>query len=349
MAPTPEYDDDLLLLLVTLLLADHADIDWEELDPYLDELLRAFERRSFERSDVFSRLPFPPGFIFRQLRRSRGLSSLGRRSMRIQEEVSDSVYGRLSERLDRIERDIDRRLREVEQGLSEIPNQGEAERESILRLLSSVEDDLKALEWGLSIGVQPAELRTKRSIPVRIYLSESAGDEIHQQIINAVVKVLGELSFEKDTDLPEESGSWWKRFWARTKDVTTQEEVAERLQKLERAAEVTMLDKPQAAANKDHATAIVTLIKALKDSNKACIQAGNILILKDGDNIIVRTLSPIELRAVEKNQALLKNPQQLLQQLQLICEEPKTDPTPRKRNRRPPPKLIINRKKSDDT
>jgi len=40
MAPTPDYNDDLLLLLVTLLVADRTSGESDELDPYLDQLLR---------------------------------------------------------------------------------------------------------------------------------------------------------------------------------------------------------------------------------------------------------------------------------------------------------------------
>jgi hypothetical protein len=320
MAPTPEYGDDLLLLIATLLAADRADIDWDELFPYTDRLLDTLERRYAERSDLFSHLSLPPSFFFRELRYALQGRSSKRHSRRL-EEMSDSLYGRMSERLDRIERDIDRRFNDANERLDQISFQEGIERNNITELLTSVADDLKTFEWALSIGAQPGELHLRRSVPVRIYLSEPAGDEIHQAIVTATLAILAELSFEKDTEMPEESGSWWKRFWVRTTEVATQEEVAERLQKLERAAEITLLDKPQAAANKDHASAIATLLKALQNSDKACIQAGNILLLKNGDDIIVRTLSPAELRAVERNQALLKQPQQLLRKLQTICEE----------------------------
>ncbi|SCB29793.1 hypothetical protein GA0061099_1004372 [Bradyrhizobium yuanmingense] len=343
MAPSQEYNDDLLLLLATLLVADHTNVDSDDLEPFLDPLLRTLEERLFERSELFSRLPFPPHFIFARLRSSLRRGSLGRRTKGMQE-IGDSIYGRLSERLDRIERETDRRFAEVRERLNDLSFEDEITRHNVLLSLSDVADDLKTFEWGLSIGIKPEELRTQRTIPIRIYLSEPAGDETHQAIIDAVVATLGELSFEKDTDLPEESGSWWKRFWARTKDMATQEDVAERLQKLERAAEIALLDKPQAAANKDHATAIATLMKALNNSDKACIQAGNILLLKNGDDIIVRTLSPVELRAVEKNQALLKQPQSLLRKLQTICEEaeePEASSAPQKPNR-----LILPRRPS---
>ena len=128
--------------------------------------------------------------------------------------------------------------------------------------------------------------------------------------------------------------------------------MAERLQKLERAAEVTALDKPQAVANKDHATAIATLVKALDKSNQACVQAGNLLLLKNGDDIIAKTLSPAELRAVEKNQALLKQPQHLLHKLQVICEdsgEAETSPDSRSRSRALLSKPKAKREKDGDT
>jgi hypothetical protein len=94
MAPTPDYNDDLLLLLVTLLVADRTSGESDELDPYLDQLLRVLEERSFERSEAFSRLPFPPQIIFRQLRSAFRRGPFERRDRRMQE-MADGIYGRL--------------------------------------------------------------------------------------------------------------------------------------------------------------------------------------------------------------------------------------------------------------
>ena len=350
MATNPGYSDDLLLLLVTFLVTDQADFDWGELTPFLDQLLRTLEKRSRENTDAFSSLPFPPDVLFRRLRSSVRLRRpFGRDRRHMQQEISDSIYGRLSERLDRIESDIDRQLKEVHRRLDDISIQGETKRTAILQFLTTISDDLNGFEWALSIGTEPADLHTQRSIPVRIYLSEPVGDEIHQQIIDAVASTLEELSFEKDTDLPEESGSWWKRFWMRTKDAATQEEVTERLGKLERAAEVALLDKPQAEANKDHAIAIAALMEPLKKTDNACIQVGNILLVKIGGDIIARTLTPIELRAMEKNQSLLKQPQELLGKLQAICEadeQPETNSDHHEISTKNPRKPNTKRKKN---
>jgi hypothetical protein len=132
MAPSPEYNDDLLLLLLTLLVADQLSADSDELDPYLDQLLGTLEDRPFERSQAFARLPFPPQIIFRRLRSSLRQGPFGRRSRRMSE-MSDSIYGRLSERLDRIERDIDRRFTDLHERLEDLSIQDVLNRISFRR------------------------------------------------------------------------------------------------------------------------------------------------------------------------------------------------------------------------
>lgn len=324
----PERDDDFTLLILLLLLADRTDIDLEEIEPYIDSMLTRLEL-NFDRQERSSEFPFPPDYLFRFLRRSISRGRIGGRRSRVSD-VSDQIYWRLSERLDLMSSDLDRRISNLEVGFEErmynAEEVRETERSYFLSAIEKASDSIKTLEWVLSIGVNPAEMVTNRSVPVRVYLPKPSSEADHAKIINGIVSVLEGLSFERDLELPEENGSWWKRLWMRSKDLATQEQIHDRLIKIERAAETRYLDKPQAEANKDHAAAVATIMKSLENVNSACVQIGNILLVKHAPNkkdarVMVRTLNAIEMNTLEKNQSLLRNPSSIIQKLQALSGE----------------------------
>jgi hypothetical protein len=129
-----------------------------------------------------------------------------------------------------------------------------------------------------------------------------------------------EYGFITAYDYPEQSGSWWKKFWFKTTESLKSDEVKERLDKAERALELNYLDKPQSEANKNQAEAASCLIKSLENVPNACIQTGSLLLVKitvDGNaSLMSKTLSINELRHLEENQSLLKNPNMILDWLQ---------------------------------
>jgi len=320
----PERDDDFTLLLLLLLLADRADIDLEEIEPYLDSMLRRLEQ-NFDRQERSSEFPFPPGYLFHLLRRSISRGRIGGRRSRLGD-VSDQIYGRLAERLDLMSSDLDRRFSSLEERMDDAEQTGATERSDLMSAIEKASDSIKTLEWILSIGVNPADMVNNRSIPVRIYLPEPSSEANHANIIDAIISVLERFSFERDLEISEEDGSWWKRFWMRSKELATQEEIQNRLIKMERMAEARYLDKPQAEANKDHAAAVATIMKSLEHVNSACVQIGNILLVKHAPNkkdarVMVRTLNAIEMNTLEKNQSLLRSPSNIIQKLQALCGE----------------------------
>lgn len=343
MTLSSDNNDELLLLLITLLVADRMDVDWSELDPYIQDLFIALDKMKYKQGGSLSHLPFPIEDLTRRLRRSFEKAPMGMQWRRSLTRTADEIYqhirtdleiitreqfrrqegrenlSRPSNRIDRSISTLEARILNIGKTISEIQDRQVNFESKISTNLRSIADELKTFEWGLSIGILPEDLLAKRSIPVRIYLSEALGDDTHRQIIDAVAAALEELHFEKNTELPEEGGSWWKRFWATTKDPAIQAEVYRRLEALERGAEIAIIEKPQASANKDHATAIATLIKALEKSNKAAIHAGNVLLLKNNGDYIVKTLSPAQMRALEKNPELMKNPHKLLVLLKSSC------------------------------
>lgn len=194
----------------------------------------------------------------------------------------------------------------------------ENQTEKILALT----DDLRSFVWAASVGADISAIKMVRYIPVRVYLKDTTPDaKIPERIVQFILNIAETMGFEKAEEFPEESGSWWKRLFLKTKEALTHKEVTDRLDKAERAAELKYLDKPQAEANKSQAEAASSLISALKETNNACVQAGSLLIVKatsaDGNScVLARTLTLTELKWLEENQALLRDPQQILEHLQ---------------------------------
>lgn len=176
--------------------------------------------------------------------------------------------------------------------------------------------------WLLSSGVDISKVEVTRYIPVRIYVPDPVPDgKTLSAIVGSVESMLDSVGFEKTDEFPGESGSWWKRLALRTKVFFTQDEVADSLEKAKRAAELAVLDKPQAEANLCQAQGASALIRSLEGIESACIQAGSLLVVKASDNgrssIVVRTLTPIELKRLEENQAVLRRPNEIIDWLEV--------------------------------
>jgi len=115
-----------------------------------------------------------------------------------------------------------------------------------------------------------------------------------------------------------------ERVWGRTRDALTQEQVQERLQKLEHAAKLKIIDQPQADVTKVNADAAAQMIKALESVRVACVQIGSLLIVKytpkkGHEEIFIKTLTAQELMIIEKDRSLLKSPEDLVK---LLDKEP---------------------------
>lgn len=233
----------------------------------------------------------------------------------------------------RLERDFSQfqgQQSEINQGLE---NQIEDVRGRLGEVMSSVESlvqrnaDLSAgtHEWLAiqSLGIDAAEVKISRFVPLRVYLSDTPGRAV-EDVSDAISKLLEAFSFEISDDFPPIRGSWFKKWFAKTVDVATQPEVIERLEKIERAVELKGLGQPQADIDKKQSEAVARLLKAVESIPNAAIQAGSILLVKitskSGPVIQVRTLTQRELIHLENNQKLLSSPADLLEKLSELCQ-----------------------------
>ncbi|HHV48207.1 MAG TPA: hypothetical protein GXX56_04485 [Rhodocyclaceae bacterium] len=181
-----------------------------------------------------------------------------------------------------------------------------------------------------ALGLDAGQVRSTRFIPVRAYIDETPEGAI-DAISRAIDEVLTAFDFSVADEFPAIKGSWFKKWFGKTKDVLSQPEVIERLEKIERAVELKAIDKPQAEIDEKQAGAISKLIKSLDKVPNAAVQAGSVLVVKlttaKGPVIQARTLSQDEMLQLENNQLLLQDPAEVLGRLSAACSNNRKNPS----------------------
>jgi hypothetical protein len=255
--------------------------------------------------------------------------TLGSFGQRVRTE-SGNDFERLFERLESIHipiKRVEEKLQILAHDLQTNERQLHSSFREAINLIDTLEQKQKALsasthEWLAiqSFSFDAPNICLPRFIPLRVYLSQTSDDTI-TYINRAIGSILDAFGFEFADEFPAIRGSWYKKWFAKTAEVTTQPEVTKRLEKLERALELKGLGYPQAEIDAKQAAAVAELLGALKDIQNAAIQVGSILLIKQsvGPMIQVRTLTQAELIHLENNQALLSSPHNLLERLSDIC------------------------------
>lgn len=218
------------------------------------------------------------------------------------------------------------RLASLESRLAEVDDRSKSARSTLnadVQALSSETERLSkdAAEWlsVLSLGVDARELKLTRFIPVRLHLVEGPPANA-QRLTEAVAFFLDAIGFDISDEFPAELGSWIKRFFAKSQEVMSQPEVAQRLEKVERALQLRGLDAPQAEVDSKYVEGTAKLIEASAGVDHAAIQIGSLLFIKTkhpagGSIVQVLKLNQDQLLALEKNQAWLNTPEDIVRRL----------------------------------
>lgn len=222
----------------------------------------------------------------------------------------------------------------------------QAQPESLLRQVEQLRREINALESKTdslqvdthsllaiqALGLPENRVQSTRYVPVRAYIDQTPEGAINA-LSAAIGDVLAAYGFTVADEFPEIRGSWFKKWFAKSKDVLSQPEVIELLEKIERAVELKAIDKPQADVDDKQAGAIAKLIKCLENVPNAAVQAGSVLVVKlttsNGPIIQARTLSQEEMIELENNQLLLQHPAEVLSKLNAACANAKKLPRAR--------------------
>ena len=308
-------DDGNTLLLTALLLASAG---WTDDPEILDRIYRRLRDRLYKREVLDPDLDL----VFHEL--SRGAFRFGpsRRRAEARDIATDVIEGfrkgfegSLNERFSKVDDELSE-LRNVQSGIK-------AEVSSIAGRTASVAVDLHSYLWATLAGIDFSKAQIVRYLPVRVFVGDPVPEEaVLDQLVSAVKELGNTLDLEPAEELPAQKGSWFKTWIEKTKRAFRHEEVQEALEKGRAALEKKYLDKPQAEETNllaDAAAKVITALSAIP--GPCCGQAGSLLVIKliDADGkpaLVFKTLSAIELKRLEENASMLRQPGNILEWLE---------------------------------
>lgn len=158
----------------------------------------------------------------------------------------------------------------------------------------------------------------EESIDVNAYL-DTNDDSRAKAVLKAVDALASLLGYDGPRDETIERGSIIRRAKAKLRpDLSSQEALILRA-KLEQAAELIAIGERQAKVNQTSASAVSTVLASLNEIPAACVQVGTILIIKYTDNhgpvVLIRPLSALELKLLERFPGILQNPRNAIEML----------------------------------
>jgi hypothetical protein len=162
------------------------------------------------------------------------------------------------------------------------------------------------------------EAEGRSEISVFTFLETDDSHAINRVVdsLDHLVEILG---YEGPYDVETDRGSFIRRSRALLLRGLSSREVRERLVKVERALELAGLDARQAEVDIKTAEAVAKLLAALKDVDRAVARAGSVLLIKyptpQGSVVLTRTLSQLEVRALERYPEIQLNPENTLKAL----------------------------------
>lgn len=206
------------------------------------------------------------------------------------------------------------------------PMQRIADLEERLSRLEKLGPAMGSFAWALSVGARADDMDQLVALPVRVYL-ENAG-YYPWGLVSAAQRFVEALGFEVVATGAPEVGSFRQRFVTAIRGFFSRKQTQEAIEKGKHALEMQLLDQPQALITKTLAEATAALLSQVKDQNGAvCMQVGSLLLVRykpDGARelvTVVRTLPPVQLRRLEENQAMLDEPNKILNWLGIAVEE----------------------------
>lgn len=171
------------------------------------------------------------------------------------------------------------------------------------------------------------EQHTTRVLDQSLFVYVAGNDyEAAQELAAAITEVLARQGIEAAPDGPPVISSWAQRFTLSVKRFLSRSEVKQRLQKVEHALEVVAVQKPMSEVNAQHADAVNKLLSSAEKCDSFVALVGSMLMVKHTDesgrvNAYAQTLSVAQVRALERNQHLLKSPAALLAHLETLSHE----------------------------
>jgi len=169
----------------------------------------------------------------------------------------------------------------------------------------STQKELHAFLAVQSLGIEPGGVSLHRFVPVRLYLS-SADDEQIWEVTEAINSFVSAFGFDVSDEFPAEEGSWWKRWYIRTKETITRSKLSAILKDIEQALRLRFIDGPQSEVDNRYAQVVESLAKATENSKDVMAQVGPVLYVKEEDpqgesHVRILHLNRRQLTSLERN------------------------------------------------
>jgi len=143
---------------------------------------------------------------------------------------------------------------------------------------------------------------------------------------NAAFKLADELGYRDFTLTDEQIGSIFRKFAGKVESGLASDHVQQKMQEIETRTSIEVVGRAQAQNDAIKTASAVNLIASLANIPNAVVRVGGLLILKqtnaDGvPSAIIRELSIREVRALENNPGIQKDPHRALELLALAVAQ----------------------------
>ncbi|GAA4573852.1 hypothetical protein GCM10023176_39670 [Micromonospora coerulea] len=180
---------------------------------------------------------------------------------------------------------------------------------------------------GLVVLVEPSvdaeqplleKAAVEASMAVAAWL-DTSDPAIARKVFDALDDLVEILGYDRPQNETVRRGSFWRQASAWMRKAVGSDEVKDRLIKVERAIELQHLDSKQADVDSKIGETVSQLIASLDEIPQACLRAGSILLIKYQDErgpvLLMRSLSQLEIRALERYPEIQMRPREALQAL----------------------------------
>jgi hypothetical protein len=154
---------------------------------------------------------------------------------------------------------------------------------------------------------------------VVVYLDEYSEDQLIG-VQAAAIKLGEELGYTDFVLTDEEKASIFRRFRGKLKSGLASDFVQQKMMEIDERASIELVGRARAETDAIKASSAVSLIASLADIPNAVVRVGGLLIIKQTDAhgdpaVLTRELSAREIRALELNPGIQKDPQGALELL----------------------------------
>lgn len=153
---------------------------------------------------------------------------------------------------------------------------------------------------------------------VEVYV-DTEDEDVASRVFEAVDALADLLGYGEPYEIEVIRGSLWRRAKAVTKNGVGPEELGARIRNVERVLGTGYSGDRQDGMEERASVVVKNLLESLKDVPRVCVRVGSLLLIKYEERgvpvVLVRTLSQVEIRILERFPEIQRNPVKVLSEL----------------------------------